>query len=32
LLVDPEVDLAAERQTLGHASWLLPMPASTPVR
>ena len=32
LLVDPKVDLAAERQTLGHASWLLPMPKSTPIR
>jgi vitamin K-dependent gamma-carboxylase len=32
LLVDPKVDLAAERQTLGHASWLLPMPESTPIR
>ena len=30
LLVDPKVDLAAQRATLGHASWLLPMPASTP--
>jgi vitamin K-dependent gamma-carboxylase len=32
LLVDPKVDLAAERRTLGHASWLLPMPESTPTR
>jgi vitamin K-dependent gamma-carboxylase len=32
LLVDPKVDLAAERRTLGHASWLLPMPESTPIR
>jgi vitamin K-dependent gamma-carboxylase len=32
LLVDPKVDLAAERQTLGHASWLLTMPESTPIR
>jgi vitamin K-dependent gamma-carboxylase len=30
LLVDPKVDLAAERPTLGHARWLLPMPGSTP--
>jgi vitamin K-dependent gamma-carboxylase len=30
LLVDPKVDLAAERPTLGHARWLLPMPELTP--
>ena len=32
LLIDPEVDLAAERSTLGHAKWILPMPGSTPSR
>jgi hypothetical protein len=32
LFVDPKVDLAAERPTLGHAKWILPMPGSTPSR
>jgi vitamin K-dependent gamma-carboxylase len=31
-LIDPSVDLAAERATLGHARWILPMPQSTPTR
>jgi hypothetical protein len=32
LFIDPKVDLAAERPTLGHAKWILPMPGATPSR
>jgi vitamin K-dependent gamma-carboxylase-like protein len=32
LLVDPTIDLAAQPRTLGHVSWMLPMPQSTPTR
>jgi hypothetical protein len=25
LLIDPDVDLAAEKRSLGHANWILPL-------